>query len=273
MINDSLAKREFSDATQTAYQYCYNSLCDVYIENSKSIIQDGTPEESESAQQTLYTALEGCLKLLHPFMPFLTEELWQRLPRRPNDTCPTIVKATYPQYQESLDDPASEAAYELVLALSRCIRSLAGSYDIKDDAQIFIGPQTDDARKTCEAQLPSIKQLGGKVTFGPSAKISILSPEDPNPDGCVAQAIGTTAAVFLLVKGRVDIDKQIEKAQQRREKSNEVIKKQQKLMHSNGWNKMKGEAQESERQKLGDAESEVALLDGSIEQFQRLKLE
>jgi valyl-tRNA synthetase len=65
----------------------------VFIENSKAIIQDGTPEQKKSATNTLYTAIEGALLMIHPFMPFLSEELWQRLPRRPGDKTPSITVA------------------------------------------------------------------------------------------------------------------------------------------------------------------------------------
>ena len=272
-LNRALGDREFSEATQVSYQYFYNHLCDVYIENSKSIIQGGTSEESESAQQTLYTALEGGLTLLHPFLPFLTEELWQRLPRRPGDSCPSIVKAAYPQYIEVFHDPQSETAYELVMALSKSIRSLAAQYDIKEDAHVYIKPHTDTVLSTCKDQLSSIKTLGGKATYGSSSSITILSPSDADPSGCIPQAIGSSAAVFLVVKGRVDIDREINKARERRDKTNETIKKQQKIIHGDGWTRMKDEAQKVEKRRLEDAQSEMTLLDRSIEQFQRLKFE
>jgi valyl-tRNA synthetase len=92
-INKALHDREFSRATQIVYSYIYDSLCDVFIENSKVIIQDGTPEEKKSATDTLYTAIDSALLMIHPFMPFLSEELWQRLPRRPEDHTPSITVA------------------------------------------------------------------------------------------------------------------------------------------------------------------------------------
>ena len=272
-INKALATREFSEATSTSYQYWYTNLCDVYIENSKSIIHDGTPEEQHSAQQTLYTALEGGLTMIHPFMPFLSEELWQRLPRRPGDKCPSIVKATYPQYDKELDNPAGEEAYELVLAISKAIRSLAAQYDIKDSAHVYIRPSLSQAAETCQAQLPSIRSLGGKATYGHSSTITILGPSDKDPSGCVVQAIGASAAVYLLVRGRVDIDAEIEKAKQRLARANEVVTKQRKIVRGEGWAKMREEAQSIEKKKLEDAESEVAVLEGSIQQFERLKIE
>ena len=132
-INQALADREFMRSTTYIYAYWYNQLCDVYIENSKAIIQDGTPEEKRSAVDTLYTAVEGALAMIHPFMPFLTEELWQRLPRRPEDKTPSIVLAKYPVFDQTMHDPKSEEAYELVLGISRGIRSLMSEYSLKDE--------------------------------------------------------------------------------------------------------------------------------------------
>jgi valyl-tRNA synthetase len=132
-INKALADREFAKSTTFVYQYWYNQLCDVYIENSKAIIQDGTEEEKRSSIDTLYTALEGALTMIHPYMPFLTEELWQRLPRRPDDKTPSITLAKYPIYDSKMDDPASEAAYELVLGISKGVRSLMAEYSLKDE--------------------------------------------------------------------------------------------------------------------------------------------
>lgn len=270
-INTALAAREFASSTKIAYEYWYNHLCDVYIENSKSIIQDGTPTEQESAKQTLYTALEGGLTMIHPFMPFISEELWQRLPRRPEDSTLSICLAAYPQYHESLHDPEAEKAYELILALSKAIRSLAAQYAILESATIYIQPSNPTATKTCEAQLPSIKSLGGKAMI--TGTITIIGQADQKPSGCVAQSIGASAAVYLLVKGRIDIDAEIEKTKTRLAKAREAVEKQRKMVEGQNFGKMAGEAQETERRKLGDKRAEEDLLEASVGQFERLKLE
>ena len=195
-MNQALTDREFSKSTIVIYQYWYSYLCDVYIENSKAIIENGTPEEQRSAKETLYTALEGGLTMIHPFMPFLTEELWQRLPRRPDDSTRTIVKAEYPQYNASLDDPASEAAYELVLEVSRGIRSLMSEYQIKDEGKAFVQLSDTVSYQTATEQLQSIRSLSGKGV----ASIEILSEAEPKPSGCVVFAVSSRAAVYLHVK-------------------------------------------------------------------------
>lgn len=103
------------NATGAAYNFWLYELCDVYIvsrsfhsiglcltalcfqEAMKPMTDESASETTrKSAQQTLYTCLDHGLRLLHPFMPFVTEELWQRLPRRPNDPTPSIMLAKYP---------------------------------------------------------------------------------------------------------------------------------------------------------------------------------
>lgn len=134
-INVAIEDREFSKSTLIVYRYWYNELCDVYIENSKAIIRDGTDEERNSAIQSLYTTLEAALTMIHPFMPYITEEMWQRMPRRPEDQTKSIMLAKYPTYTAELDDPESEAAYELVLGCSKAARSLMAEYALKDEAE------------------------------------------------------------------------------------------------------------------------------------------
>ena len=68
-------------------------------------------------------------------MPFLTEELWQRLPRRPDNKTPSIVLARYPSYDANMDDPVAEVAYEFVMDISWGIRSLLSEYSLKGEGK------------------------------------------------------------------------------------------------------------------------------------------
>ncbi|KAI0116842.1 tRNA synthetases class I-domain-containing protein [Daldinia grandis] len=269
-MNESIGNREFNRSTSTVYQYWYNHLCDVYIENSKSLIQDGTEEEKRSAVNTLYTALDSALRLIHPFMPFLTEELWQRLPRRPGDETPSIMLARYPVYDPELDNPAAEAAYELVLGCSKGIRSLMSEYALKDEAKVFIQTYDDTAYQTAVDQVQSIKSLSGKGVTG----IEVISGSNTRPAGCVAFPVSSAAAVFLHVKGRVDIDDEISKANKKLDKTRAAITKQQKLLaDTNYQQKVAAALQEADKKKLADLESEAKGFEGTIKQFEGLKLE
>lgn len=168
-INEHLEKREFSLSTQVAYKYFYEFLCDTYIENSKAIFDEGSAEEKESAKQTLYTAIEGGLLMIHPFMPFLTEELWQRLPRREDDKTPSITVAAYPEHRPEFDDAKAAEEYELLVGCAAALRSLTSEYGIKESGSTTIQALDDAAHAvlTTPTSLPSLRSLSGKTASIP----------------------------------------------------------------------------------------------------------
>ncbi|KAF2468062.1 uncharacterized protein BDR25DRAFT_290612 [Lindgomyces ingoldianus] len=272
LINERLEQREFSTSTQVAYRYFYEFLCDTYIENSKAIFDSkGSEGEKESAKQTLYTAIEGGLLMIHPFMPFLTEELWQRLPRREGDETRSITVASYPQYIREFDDEAAEAEYELLVGCSKALRSLTSEYAIKESATTFIQPLNDSTHValTSATSLPSIRALAGKTI----SNISILSPSDPAPTGCAVYTVGASATAFLDIKGRVDIDKEIAKAKERLKKAGEMVEKQKKILAGEDFEeKVSAAVKETEREKLKAAEVDAGNWEMSIQQFEKLKI-
>ena len=96
-VNADLEARSFKHATEVVHAFQLYELCDVYLEAMKPSASESAPAQARrSVQQTLYTCLDATFRLLHPFMPFVTEELWQRLPRRPNESTPSIMVAAYP---------------------------------------------------------------------------------------------------------------------------------------------------------------------------------
>ena len=135
-LNKHLENRNFLLATSTIYDFWLYSLCDVYIEAMKPLsADDADPKVRRSAQDTLYTCLDLGLRMLHPFMPFVTEELWQRLPRRPKDTTNTIALAPFPGADASLSSEQSEKDFEIVNACTEKARSLAGAYNLRTNLQ------------------------------------------------------------------------------------------------------------------------------------------
>ena len=114
-----------------------------------------------SSQQTLYTCLDHGLRLLHPFMPFVTEELWQRLPRRPNDPTPSIMVSSFPVYDVGFQFEKAEKEFDLVFNAIRTSRSLAAQYNIQNDIKRGVSrrfirdiPQwVEEYKLTCAANM------------------------------------------------------------------------------------------------------------------------
>ena len=205
-----------------------------------------------------------------PFMPFLSEELWQRLPRRHGDGTASVTIAPYPEYEPNMDDPDSEAAYDLLLGCSKGVRSLMAEYSIRDEGKVYVQALDATSYKTASAEVQSIRALSGKgVTH-----IEVLSVSQPAPTGCAVFAVSASAAVFLEVKGRVDIDVEITKAQTKMKKAAEGATKQRKILDAPDFaDKVSEAVKEAESKKLEDLLVEQRNYERSIEQFERLKLE
>ena len=266
-VNEALAAREFSQATHTTYQYWLYELCDVYIENSKAIIRDGTPDEKKSAIDTLYTALDGALTMIHPFMPFLTEELWQRLPRRPGDTTPSIVRAAYPEYDPSMDDPKSERDYELVLGCAKGIRSLLQEYGVKEDGKAWVQPLNEEAYRTASAESASVKTLAGKNL----AHLDVLAPGQSVPAGCAVYPVSAEAAVFLVIQGQVDPQAEMEKMRPKVAKAVEAVREQEKLLGNLG-EKVGEEIRVKEGLVLENLRGEQRAYEESLKRFEEMRI-
>ncbi|CAH2352806.1 valine--tRNA ligase, mitochondrial [[Candida] railenensis] len=264
-VNKTLEAREFSEATNAIYNFWYD-LCDVYIENSKSIIQDGTTEQKFSAQQTLYTCIDGALRLIHPFMPFITEEMWQRLPRRASESLKSIVKAPFPEYISELDDTKSLEAYELVLDITKGARSLLSQYNIIKNGQVYVESSNKDIIKITEDQQDSIVSLIKGVE-----KIEIVSNVKDVPSGCALQSINTETTVHVLVKGQIDLDAEIAKVEKKLGASKEFQSKLEESI-SKFTEKTKESAKEAAYKRQENYKAEIEGYEQTISILENLKL-
>ncbi|GAW12607.1 hypothetical protein ANO14919_019770 [Xylariales sp. No.14919] len=272
-LNEALESREFSKATQVAHRFFYDELCDVFIEHSKSLLTEGTASEQDNVQQTLYRALDVALRLLHPFMPFITEELWQRLPRAPyeNETSIplSIMLSPFPTPDNSLNFPAEAEAYELSLQCTRAIRSLAAEYNIKNGGVAFIKAADEASSASITPQIASIKTLCGKVL----AELSLLGPGDAVPTGCAVFVLTNNILLLLQVADVIsDVDVAIKKLQVKLQKKQVVVKKQHDLIGRDGFDKSSEVVQAAEREKLDEANTAVNNYERTIEEFEKLKL-
>lgn len=199
----------------------------------------------------------------------MSEELWQRLPRRPGDQTPSITIAAYPEYDEKLDDPEAEAAYEVVLGASKAVRSLMSEYRI-ENGKLFVQATDKATHEIAANQVQAIRSLSGKGV----ASINVLSPTEPSPTGCAVYVVSSTLSVFLEVRGRVNIDEEITKAQTKMKKSSEAVARQRKVLDAEDFQSKVSEAvQEEERKKLREVLAAQENYERSIQQFEKLKLE
>jgi len=209
--NNQLGERNFMAATNAVYNFWLYELCDVYIEAMKPMTDPAVSAETRnSAQQTLYTCLDHGLRLLHPFMPFVTEELWQRLSRRPDDAIPSIMVSKYPIYDPEFVFDDADKHFDLLFNAIRAGRSLAASYNIQSDIQIFLHMQDGAEAALFESQ----KGVIATLTKG-CKSAEVVRDTSEIPSGCGSTVLTSTISVHILVRGLVDLDAEMAKCEKK----------------------------------------------------------
>ncbi|HLG23016.1 MAG TPA: valine--tRNA ligase [Candidatus Manganitrophaceae bacterium] len=157
-VNQSLGNYRFDEASALLYQFIWHEFCDWYLELIKVDLQDGSEAQKRGTAATLTTAFETLLRLLHPFMPFITEELWAHFPH-PGEN---LAVAPYPQADAGKLDAASEGIVrEIIIDAVAAIRNLRGEMNIppSEELGLSISVDRDQGRELFERNLPYIKRL------------------------------------------------------------------------------------------------------------------
>lgn len=142
--NNYIDNYALGEAAKGLYEFIWGDFCDWYIELVKSRLQKDThPESRQIAQQILAEILAGILKLLHPFMPHITEEIWQTLTQQPAENPQVLALQTYPEADKSLIYPNLEEQFNLLISTIRTIRNLRAESDVKPAAKITVNLQSE----------------------------------------------------------------------------------------------------------------------------------
>ncbi|MFN6537839.1 MAG: valine--tRNA ligase [Nostoc sp. EkiNYC01] len=189
------------EAAKGLYEFIWGDFCDQYIELVKSRLQpDADPTSRRVAQQTLAYVLEGILKLLHPFMPHITEEIWQSLTQQPTDFPQTLALQLYPQVDANLINLAVEEQFELLIDTIRTIRNLRAEADVKPGVKVTANLQTESEK---ERQILT----AGQVYIKDLAKVETLIITDKQKTQTVAKKpqkglriIGLTILAIVFVR-------------------------------------------------------------------------
>jgi valyl-tRNA synthetase len=195
-VTDNLEKYELGVAAQNIYDFVWDDFCDWYIELTKTRLNGEDPAQNQSAQQVLCYVLTDMLKLLHPFMPFLTEEIYQALPHNE----PYLISAQWPVYQEALSFPQDEAAIEKVMEAIKAVRARRAEMNV---------PPSKKAHVTIVASDPSVYQAGEKFLMRlASASALTFAQEVPADLTGMVSCVTADAKLFLPLAELVDLEKE-----------------------------------------------------------------
>ena len=187
-------------AAQTIYDFAWNEFCDWYIELSKSDLFDGDAARKRQARAVLQTVLSALLRLLHPFMPFLTETVYRFLPGHAQDSC---MLSAWPQAEERYDFPEEEQAMEGVMDLIRAIRAIRQDLKVQPGhkARVLVRPQEGWETPLAEAET-SFQRLAG------ASSLTLLKPGEM-VQGKTVSAVCRAGEALLPLGELVDMDREI----------------------------------------------------------------
>ena len=193
-VTDNLEKFELGIAVSKLYDFIWDVFCDWYVELAKSRLwEDGA--EAEVARKVLVYVMGNPLKLLHPFMPFITEEIWQALPHEGE----SIMVSQWPVYEESLNFAAEQAEFEKVMDAIKAVRARRSEMNVPPSKKATLYIETA-SQEIFNLSTPFLTRLAW------ADEIILSTPDDPN--GCV-QVITDSAKVYMPLSQLVDRDKEI----------------------------------------------------------------
>jgi valyl-tRNA synthetase len=263
-IGTHIDNYRFDLVTRDLYEFVWNDYCDWYIELSKPVLySDDYPEAAQkAARHTLVTVLEAILRLLHPIMPYITEELWQRVAPLAGIEGDTIMRRSYPEADPKLIDEAALAELEWVKVFIMGVRQIRSEMDIKPGKTLPVicqnGNQQDQQRIVANRSLlESLAKL---------ESITWLEEDGQAPES----AISLVGDMQLLIPLAGLIDKQAElvrlqKNIQKLEQDAERIKA--KLANENFVSRAPANVVNKEKVKLAEAESALGSLRGQEERI------
>lgn len=162
-IESALANYRFDLASQSLHEFIWNEYCDWYVELSKPVLWDAenNPEQAEATRWVLLTVLEQSLRLLHPFMPFITEEIWQRVAPLLSITGDSIMLQPYPRFDAKNIDKEAEEHIEWIKGVIIAIRNIRGEMDISlgKSIDVFLTKGKPADQQRLEAYRPYLQKL------------------------------------------------------------------------------------------------------------------
>ena len=249
-INDNLTNFDLGVAVAKLYDFIWDVYCDWYIELTKPRITAGG-ETAQTAQAVLVWVMKGMLKLLHPFMPFITEEIWQTLVADGS----AIMLSEFPTYDEALSFAKEEAEFEKIIAAIKGIRNTRSGMNVPPSVKAKLYIETKDAQ-TFEA---------GKMFFERLASASEVEISDSFDIADSVTVVTDSARIFIPLSDIVDTEKELARLNKEKDAAQKDIDFLSKKLSNEGFlAKAPAQLIEAEKAKLAKAQEKMAKIEESL---------
>ena len=258
-VTENLEKYELGIAVQKVYDFLWDTYCDWYIELTKARLYSEDAEQKQTALQVLVYVLDQTLRLLHPFMPFITEQIWQSIPHEGD----ALIVADWPVFREDLMFKTEEAQMESVMNAIRAIRNRRADMNVPPSKKAALYILTTKPEAFAEGE-------GFMQRLAYADEVTMLSKEPENIDGMVC-CTTADAKLYIPMGQLVDVAKELERIEKELEKAQKNLAGIMGKLNNENFTARAPEAVvAAEREKAAKAEALIQQLKQSEEALKKL---
>ncbi len=258
-VTENLDKYELGVAVQKVYDFLWDTYCDWYIELTKARLYSENTAQKQTALQVLVYVLDQTLRLLHPFMPFITEEIWQSIPHEGA----ALIRASWPVYREELAFHAEENLMESVMAAIRSIRNRRAEMNVPPSKKAALYVLTSKPQVFAEGE-------GFIQRLAYADQVTMLDSEPENLDGMVT-CTTSDAKLYIPMGQLVDVAKELERIGKELEKARKNLASlETKLSNEKFVSRAPEAVVNAEKEKAQKARALIAQLEQSEEAMKKL---
>ena len=266
-VNEAIRGYRFDLAAQAIYDFTWNAFCDWYLELSKPVLTDAqaAPAAKRGTRRTLVRTLETLLRLAHPLIPFITEEIWQKVKPLAGVAGDTIMLAPFPGADADLIDPEAESELDWVMQFVLGVRRIKGEMDIPPGTPLPVLLQNADHRDL--ARLATNRKYLDALARTQS--IQVLSPADQAPESAIA-LVGEMK-ILIPMAGLIDQEAELKRLAKAIGKLEADLERtQKKLANPNFVDKAPPAVVQKERDKIAEQEAALVKLQEQTEKIRAL---
>ncbi len=225
MVTYNTNKYEFGEAGRYLYNFIWDELCDWYIEMAKLPLYGDNEEKKKTTRSVLAYVFDQTMRMLHPFMPFITEEIWQKLPHEGV----SITVAQWPEVREEFHDEQAAKEMERLVSIIKSVRNIRAEVDtpMSKEITLLIQAKNDEIVEELTNERAYLERF-----CNPSELV--IATEMDVPEKAMS-AVVTGAEIFLPLEGLIDFDKEIERLEKELEKWTKEVDRVQKKLANKGF--------------------------------------